>query len=130
MSSRRSKDLFGEGAIEAVPLAPALLRSATRAGRAGVDTATTLGFRLPILFGAPGVASMVEWQVAAFEKAMAIASGMTAAGLRLQRLGLKAANGSMGGLKLAEEWLAVVDEATDPAFRRVGANARRLRRRS
>ena len=109
-------------------LAPAALRRARAVGVAGHDTATTLGLRLPILFGIPTAASLLEWQVAAFEKTVAVMSGLTAASLRLQRLGLKAASGSLDGVKLTEEWLAVVDAATEPAFRRVGANARRLKR--
>ncbi len=96
----------------------ALLRSATRAATAGLDAATTLAFRWPILLAA---GSEREWQSAWTEKVVATQAGMFAAALAWQKM-LWGAGVSPAGL------LRAGDAMMAPAYARVRANARRLSR--
>ncbi len=103
-------------------------KSAAAAYKAGADVATTLAFRLPILFSMPTMASAIEWQRAVGEKMVAAALGAAGAGAATHRLALKAASGRVDADDLANEWLAIADAALEPGYRAVASNARRLSR--
>lgn len=101
-------------------------RSAAAAAKAGADVATTLAFRLPILFAAPTFSSALEWQRAVTEKMAALSLGAFGAGAACQALALKAAAGRVPADAVAAEVLAIADAALAPGYRAVAANARRL----
>lgn len=115
MPSKRSRNAFA--------------RSAASHAEAGVATAVTLAFRLPILFAAPGASVTAEWTRAMTEKFTAGVQGGAAAGLAMHSLTLRAMGGKVGVEKLGEEWMAIGDAALRPAYRTVAANAKRLSRR-
>lgn len=103
-------------------LQSALFRSAANAATAGIDAATTLAFRWPILLAA---GSEREWHRAWTEKVVALQSGLFAAGLAWQRL-----LWGMGPSGIAPaRMLGIGDALMAPAYRQVAANARRLSRR-
>lgn len=97
----------------------AVLRSAGKAATAGLDTATTLAYRWPLLLSAD---SAREWQSAWIEKVVAMQSGMFAAGLAWQRLLWDMGSSGISPAKL----LGVGDAMMAPAYRKVAANAKRL----
>jgi len=99
-------------------LQSALLRSATNAATAGLDAATTLAFRWPILL-AHG--SEREWHRAWTEKVLAAQAGLFDAAFAWQRM-------LWGGGINPKGLLGVGDAMMAPAYRRVRANARRLSR--
>ncbi|MBN9525486.1 MAG: hypothetical protein J0H82_04730 [Alphaproteobacteria bacterium] len=99
-------------------LQAALLRSATKAASAGLDTATTLAFRWPILLAA---GSEREWQAAWTEKIIATQAGLFDAALAWQKMLWGAGITPAGMMRVGEAMMA-------PAYARVRANARRLSR--
>ncbi len=103
-------------------------KSAAAAYKAGADVATTLAFRLPLLFSMPTMASAVEWQRALGEKMVAAALGAAGAGAATHELALRAATGRVDANDMANEWLAIADAALAPGYRTVASNARRLSR--
>lgn len=96
----------------------ALLRSATKAASAGIDTATTLAFRWPILLAA---GSEREWQAAWTEKIFAAQAGLFDAALAWQKMLWGTGITPAGMLRVGEAMMA-------PSYTRVRANARRLSR--
>lgn len=110
-------------------------RRRTRAGAAlrhmtaAEDAAVTIGLRLPILFGAPTMASALEWSRAIGEKTLAFGAGGIEAGLAAQTLALRMAAGQVDGRRLPGEWARIADAATHSAYRAVAANAKRLKAR-
>lgn len=99
-------------------LQSALLRSAAKAAAAGIDAATTLAFRWPILLTA---GSEHEWHRAWTEKIVAAQAGLFGAALAWQKMLLGPGVTPRGLIATGDAMLA-------PAYRRVRANARRLSR--
>lgn len=99
-------------------LQSALLRSATKAATAGLDTATTLTFRWPILLA---TGSEREWHRAWTEKALAVQAGMFDAAFAWQKM-------LWGGGVNPKGMLGVGDAMMAPAYRKVASNAKRLAR--
>lgn len=100
----------------------AVMRSANNAAAAGLDTATTLAFRWPLLLSA---GSAREWQRAWTEKIVATQSGLFAAGLAWQRMMWGMGPSGVDPAKV----LGIGDAMMAPAYRKVAANAKRLARR-
>jgi hypothetical protein len=99
-------------------LQSALLHSATKAANAGIDAATTLAFRWPILMMA---GSEREWHRAWTEKIVAAQAGWFDAALAWQKMLLGQGVSAKGVLGVGDAMMA-------PAYARVRANARRLSR--
>jgi len=108
--------------------AVALGRTAAAAVKAGVDTATTLSLRMPLLFAAPDFGSMLEWQRAWTEKVTAMTLGAVGAGAACHALSLRAATGAVTADTLVSDMLTIADAALAPGYKTVAANARRLSR--
>lgn len=108
-------------------LSRALSSSAAASAAAGVDALTTITFRLPVLFGEP-IGAALEWHRAWTEKVAATVTGTMQASFELQRLGIRIATGSASIHHLPHDLLKVAEVATDPGYRSVAANARRLRK--
>ncbi|WP_181706195.1 hypothetical protein [Chthonobacter rhizosphaerae] len=106
----------------------AMSRSAHSSATAAFDVATTLWFRMPILFAAPTASSMKEWERAWSEKVEAAMNGTIAAGLATQRMGMMMAAGMVAAEALPIEMLRITEAATAPGYKAVAANARRLSR--
>ena len=109
-------------------ISSALTASAVASTTAGLDALTTITLRLPVLFGEPAAAA-VEWQRAWSEKVTAAMTGSLQAGFELQRMGLRMATGVFRADHLPHDLLRLAEAATDPGYKAVAANARRLRRK-
>ncbi len=110
-------------------IGPAVSRLATATTMAGVDTAVTLWFRLPILLARPSGHSAAEWTRAVAEKTVACHHGALDAAVTGQKALLDMMTGRMAADHLTHAMLDMAEAATAPAFRTVKANARRLSRR-
>lgn len=106
----------------------AVARSAETSAAAVLDTATTLWFRMPILFANPTAASMTEWQRAWSEKVEAACTGAFAAGVASHRMTLMMASGVLAAEAVPLEMMRIAEAATAPGYKAVAANAKRLSR--
>lgn len=106
----------------------ALASTMVDAAAAGVDAATTISLRLPVLFAHPSMSTATEWNRAWTEKMAAAATGSVAAGLTFGSLAMRWAIGSVSAEQMPHEMLKVGEAATGPAYKAVKANARRLTR--
>lgn len=112
-----------------------LSRSMARAMATAQQTAshchTTIGARLPILFGNPFMPSaeaLAEWNRAYTEKVEATWEGAFAAAADWQATLIKSAFRVPTPTALADDFLRAVHKGGHPARRRVKANAKRLTR--
>jgi hypothetical protein len=109
-------------------IGPAFTKLATATTMAGLDTAVTLWFRLPILMAQPDAKSTVEWYRAVSEKTLALHHGTVDATMAGHRALLAMATGRAAPDHLAHAAVEMATAATRPAYRAVKANARRLSR--
>jgi hypothetical protein len=107
-------------------------RLAAEFGLAGFHTAMTLWYRLPMLAGSYGVAGagQPEFGRMISEKAAAAIEGAWDAHVEVMRLTGDAMTGRMQFHDVAGAAAQIAAAGLRPAFRRVKANSRRLRRRS
>ncbi|MBK9081746.1 MAG: hypothetical protein IPL88_06515 [Rhizobiales bacterium] len=111
---------------------PKIRRRASRLGarfvKDGLHTAETLSARLPMLMTPAG--DLAERSRMVTEKFEAAAQGMAAATLELGSFWMKAMFGGVRGpMDVLAGMMDVAAAATEPASRKVQANAKRLRRR-
>ncbi|WP_181700214.1 hypothetical protein [Chthonobacter albigriseus] len=106
----------------------AMTKSGTAAAAAAADTMTTLVHRMPILFAQPSAENMTEWNRAIAEKVTAGCFGAFYATLAAQSMAMRMAAGMVAWEMLPLEMLRISDAATEPGYRTVAANAKRLAR--
>lgn len=110
-------------------LSRSLVRAAATAQQTAGHCNTTIGARLPILFGGPSpltAEALAEWNQAYTEKVEAAWEGAFAAAAEWQATLIKSAFRMPTPVALADDFLRAVHKGGDPARRRVKANAKRL----
>jgi hypothetical protein len=107
-------------------------RLAAEFGLAGIHTAMTLWYRLPMLTASYGIAGAGEPEFGRMigEKTAAAIEGVWDAQVEAMRLMGDAMTGRLAFHDVARAPAQIAAAGLRPAFRRVKANSRRLRRRS
>lgn len=111
-------------------LSHSVSQSALAAGQAAVDSAVTIGARMPILMGhlvSPSAAGVAEWHEATAEKILAVWEGTVAAASGWTELAYRSLLTPLTPTGYAQEAVVLVRAISEPGHRRVRANAARFR---